>query len=59
MTADRTPACMDVLDKGQKADCDSCKTGIVCAVNTIKKMGESFKHSDGKRHGNTGYGRLY
>ena len=50
---------MVVLDKGQKADCDSCKTGIVCAVNTIKEIGESFKYSDGKRHGNTGYGRLY
>ena len=50
---------MVVLDKGQKADCDSCKTGIVLAVNTNKEIGESFKHSDGKRHGNTGYGRLY
>ena len=56
---DRTSSCMVVLDKGQKADCDSCKTGIVCAVKAIQEISESFKHSDGKRRGDTGYGRLH
>ena len=39
--------------------CDSCKTGIVCAVKAIQEISESFKHSDGKRRGDTGYGRLH
>ena len=56
---DRTSSCMVVLHKGQKADCDSCKTGIVCAVKVIQEISESFKHSDGKRHEDTGYGRLH
>lgn len=42
MTADRISLCMVALNKGQKADCGSYKTGIVCAVDTIKKINESL-----------------
>ena len=42
MTADRISLCMVALNKGQKADCGSYKTGIVCAVDTIKKISESL-----------------
>ena len=33
---------MVALNKGQKADCGSYKTGTVCAVDTIKKINESL-----------------
>lgn len=42
MTADRISLCMVALNKDQKADCGSYKTGTVCAVDTIKKINESL-----------------
>ena len=33
---------MVALNKDQKADCGSYKTGTVCAVDTIKKINESL-----------------